>query len=62
MSQTTERAAPLHPPVHCPQCGFKIFDGRVIKARIVTIIPEPWAKCRCKHWVQMPIKYVRPMA
>lgn len=58
MNPTTEPAIPLRPPVHCPDCGFKLFDGLVIKARIIRIFPKgAEAKCRCKRWTPVPISY-----
>ena len=37
-------------PVHCA-CGRRVFDGEVITARAVRVVPRLVAKCRCKRWV-----------
>ncbi len=39
-------------PVSCPNCGFKIFDGEVIRSRCVRIHTAE-ALCRCKAWVNI---------
>lgn len=46
------------PAVRCPHCGHVIFDGLVIKSRIVRVLPVgAEAKCQCKAWVMVPIHY-----
>lgn len=46
------------PAVRCPHCGHAIFDGLVIKSRIVRVLPMgAEAKCQCKAWVAVPIHY-----
>jgi hypothetical protein len=54
---TALRNTPLPAPgvaISCP-CGRQIFDGRVIKARVVDVV-SGLAKCRsCKSWVRVPI-------
>jgi len=45
------------PEVHC-SCGFSIFDGEVIRARVVRLVSRGVeAKCRCKRWVPVPLAY-----
>jgi len=47
------------PAVRCPQCGHVIFDGLVIKSRIVRVLPVgAEAKCQCKSWVAIPVFYM----
>ena len=43
-------------PVVCA-CGRTVFDGEVITARVIRLFPRAQAKCRCKAWVDVPIKY-----
>lgn len=43
-------------PVDC-ECGFRIFDGEVIRSRVVKLFPVPVAKCRCREWVRVPVVY-----
>ena len=40
-------------------CGHVIFDGIVIKSRVVRLLPTGGieAKCRCKAWVDLSIRY-----
>lgn len=50
---------PFRPPVHCPDCGFKLFDGLVLKSRIIRVFPHgAEAKCRCKRWTRVPVSYL----
>lgn len=47
----------LRPIVRC-ECGHKIFDGIVIKSRVVRVLPKgAEALCRCKRWVKVPLTY-----
>lgn len=49
--------ARLRQPVRC-SCGFAVFDGEVIRARVVRLLPRgAEAKCRCKRWVPVPVAY-----
>jgi len=44
--------------VRC-ECGFAVFDGEVLRARVVRLLPRgAEAKCRCKRWVPVPVAYV----
>jgi hypothetical protein len=45
-------------PVVCA-CGFKIWDGEVVRSRVLRILPDRHfeAKCKCKRWVKLPVKY-----
>lgn len=46
------------PSVKCPLCGHTLFDGLVIKSRIIRLTRTgAEAKCRCKAWVKMPMRY-----
>lgn len=48
----------IRPPVNCPVCRTTLFDGLVIKSRIVRLTATGGeAKCRCKRWVPLPIAY-----
>ena len=48
----------LRPIVKCPTCTAPIFDGLVIKSRVVRILARgAEAKCRCKTWVPVPVTY-----
>lgn len=43
------------------ECGQAIYDGEVIRSRVVRIRPgdhELEAKCRCKRWVRLYMKAV----
>lgn len=55
MSAVVQQLRPEKRPasVIC-ECGFKIFDGEVIRSRVVHL-QRGEAKCRCKRWVQVPI-------
>lgn len=48
----------LRPPVKCT-CRATVFDGCVIKSRVVRLLPQGGAEalCRCKRWVQVPVTY-----
>lgn len=46
------------PTVRCGTCQAVIFDGLVIKSRVVRVLPRgAEAKCRCKTWVPVPVTY-----
>ncbi len=49
----------LRPEVRCGNCNRKVFDGVVIKARLVRVLPRgAEAKCpQCKGWVGVPVTY-----
>lgn len=48
----------IRPEVKCPNCRKTIFDGDVIKSRIVKVLANgAEAKCSCKSWVQLPLVY-----
>ena len=56
MTANAERIPSLRDPqmVAC-ECGFVIFDGEVIRARVVKFVGQgAAAKCRCKRWVPLP--------
>ncbi len=40
-------------------CNHVIFDGIVIKSRVVRLLPRGGAEalCRCKAWVAVPATY-----
>lgn len=57
---TQPEAAPPRQPIDCP-CGWRIFDGEVIRARVVRLVGHGVeAKCRCKEWLRVPLWY-RPL-
>lgn len=46
-------------PVTC-ECGFRIWDGEVVRSRVLRILPDQHfeAKCpRCKRWNKLPVKF-----
>lgn len=48
----------LRPPVRCPACRFVVFDGLVVKSRVLRVLARgAEAKCRCKTWVSLPLAY-----
>lgn len=53
----TAKPLPLAPPVNCEHCAAEIFNGEVIKSRVI----DPFrsrAKCSwCKNWTPVPITY-----
>lgn len=51
------RSATRH-AVQCA-CGHRVFDGLVIKSRVVRLLPAGGAeaKCRCRAWVRVPLTY-----
>lgn len=49
----------IRQPVKCPHCRTVLFDGIVLKSRVVRLLPKGGeAKCRCKRWVQVPVTYL----
>lgn len=58
MQAAESRVAPLRPAVRCA-CRQVIFDGLVIKSRVVRLLPDgAQAKCRqCRAWVRVPCTY-----
>lgn len=59
MRSLPDNVVPIRPVINCPACGFKIFDGFAIRCRAVRFLPDDRAeaKCRCKHWVEVPARY-----
>lgn len=49
---------PSRPRVRCI-CGHDVFDGIVIKSRVVRLLPRGGAEalCRCKRWQPVPATY-----
>ncbi len=47
------------PKVNCPYCDRELFDGIVVKSRVIRINPDGQAnaKCRCTKWVTVPLQY-----
>lgn len=43
-------------------CNHTVFDGIVIKSRVVRLLPRGGAEalCRCKNWVPVPVTYAEP--
>jgi hypothetical protein len=53
-----QKAQPFRPAVRCPNCNNMLFDGEVIKSRIIRVLLNgSEAKCRCKKWVAVPLVY-----
>ena len=49
---------PIRPAVRCGTCDHVLFDGIVIKSRVVRVLAQgAQAKCRCKRWVRVPLTY-----
>ena len=48
----------VRPQVQC-YCGHVIFDGIVVKSRVVRVLPRGGAEalCRCKRWQPIPVTY-----
>lgn len=48
----------LRPPVRCV-CGRAVFDGQAVRARVVLVQADATviAKCQCKRWVPIPLRY-----
>lgn len=42
--------------VSCPHCGYTLFDGEVVRSRVVKPL-QGTALCKCKKWVPVPISY-----
>jgi len=44
-------------PIVC-ECGFRIWDGEVVRSRVLRIREDEHfeAKCRCKRWIELPVK------
>ncbi len=57
MMAITDPVQSIRPVVRC-DCGQVLFDGVVIKSRVVRVLPVgAEAKCRCKRWVKVPVSY-----
>lgn len=57
MSEVVQKMGP-RPAVRC-QCGHTLFDGVVVKSRVVRLFPLGGAEalCRCKRWITVPLTY-----
>lgn len=58
-SQREELSGPRR-QVRCMNCRAMIFDGVVVKSRVVRVAPAGSceAKCaQCKDWVRVPLRY-----
>lgn len=40
-------------------CGHQVFDGIVIRSRVIRVLPRGGAEalCRCKRWQRLPFTY-----
>lgn len=40
-------------------CGHRLFDGIVVRSRVVRLLPRGGAEalCRCKRWQTVPLTY-----
>lgn len=57
MNAAQARPTPIRPPVRC-QCGYKIFDGLVVRSRVLRVLASgAEAKCKCRKWVRVPLTY-----
>lgn len=57
MSETGINMGPRQ-QVRCP-CGHYVFDGIVVRSRVVRVLPSGGAEamCRCKRWHPVPLTY-----
>ncbi|MFN2288661.1 MAG: hypothetical protein ABR578_10060 [Chromatocurvus sp.] len=54
----TQTTSSLRQSIKCPTCTAMVFDGLVIKSRVVRVLAAgAEAKCRCKTWVPVPVTY-----
>ena len=58
-SAQSNQIEPIRESVRCTTCGFKVFDGLMLRATIVRVLPRgAEAKCkRCKNWTAAPVTY-----
>lgn len=48
------------PVVDCHVCDHNVFNGLVIKSRVVRLLPHGGAQAKCgtcKAWVPVPVTY-----
>ncbi|MBE0439593.1 MAG: hypothetical protein IBX57_07540 [Gammaproteobacteria bacterium] len=58
MTSEAKTVENIRPTVRCHQCRSIIFDGEVVKSRIVKVLAQgAVAKCNCKQWVAIPLTY-----
>lgn len=58
MQQESAKVSALRAEVRCGACKAVLFDGLVIKSRVVRVLNSgAEAKCRCKAWVPVPVTY-----
>jgi len=50
-------------PIQC-KCGFRIWDGDVVRSRVLRLTSGARfeAKCRCKRWIRVPVSLDAPEA
>lgn len=48
------------PQLICPTCRKVIFDGLILRGRVLRVRTDDAVevKCQCKHWVDVPLRYV----
>jgi len=53
-----EKVYSMPPSQYC-ECGHEIFDGEVIRMRVLRVMPNGKCevKCRCKRWNAVPLLY-----
>lgn len=50
--------AELRAKVVCPECHHVVFDGQAVLSRCVVVEAHgSKAKCKCKAWVRVPLRY-----
>ncbi|MGE0487298.1 MAG: hypothetical protein AB7Q81_24300 [Gammaproteobacteria bacterium] len=56
MTATALATAPIATRKDC-LCGFTMYDGEVIRSRVVRVRTDARleGKCRCKRWVALPL-------
>lgn len=58
MQAAIQTKTELRAPVRCHHCGKVIFDGDVVKSRVLKVLTQgAQAKCQCKTWVSLPLIY-----
>lgn len=49
----------LRAKVFCPECHHVVFDGQAVLSRCVLVEAHgAKAKCKCKAWVRVPLRYM----
>jgi len=59
MSAAANKITQQRREVNCLRCGRNIFNGIVIRSRVIRVLPDGrcQAKCRCAEWQAVPLRY-----